>query len=503
MTPQPASRLSYAPILLGIAFIATLFMVAESGYKRIHEAGLTISAAEERQALLSRYLRLVLDAETAQRGFLLTEDPRYLRGFDPAIRALDPMLNRIVAELRESGLEEDANRAQNLRSITGQKINEMESSLRLYGEVGHAAALQLLDTDIGQRAMTELRHELRELWNLEADRLEAARASSEKDLQTSRVLLGAASFLSLVLVVLVGALLGRDIRQREEVTENLGARNRELDRTVQQRTAMLFHLSSSLQKVAEREKAGLARERRGAHGRDVAPPGHQLRGAIPGVDAGTLAGRAHRRVPRHPGVPHEHREARQGEIGAHPAHAGGRPAVRHRARRRHRHRRVAHRDAAVARLARHAAPRRIARWLTLGKIARAQRRHGMPVLAAARADTQHGDSRMKYTLTLCSLLLAACGGDANEPAAATAGSAAPPADSLPVAPAIVSPDEVADPAAPPSYEVAIATAAAQHNAAKKRCEAQPEAVRTQCEQEANAAFGDTRQELEDLRGNQQ
>ncbi|HKX58070.1 MAG TPA: CHASE3 domain-containing protein [Steroidobacteraceae bacterium] len=260
MTPQPASRLSYAPILLGIAFIATLFMVAESGYKRIHEAGLMISAAEERQALVSRYLRLVLDAETSQRGFLLTEDPRYLRGFDPAIRALDPMLDRLVAELRESGFEEDANRAQNLRSITGQKINEMQSSLRLYGEVSHAAALQLLDTDIGQRAMTKLRHELRELWNLETQRLEEARASSEKDLQTSRVLLGAASFLSLILVVLVGALLGRDLRQREAVAENLGARNRELDRTVQQRTAMLFHLSSSLQKVAEREKAGLARE---------------------------------------------------------------------------------------------------------------------------------------------------------------------------------------------------------------------------------------------------
>jgi signal transduction histidine kinase len=260
MNVKPASRLSYAPILLGVAFIATLFMVAESGYKRIHEAGLAISAAEERQALLSRYLRLVLDAETAQRGFLLTEDPEYLRNFDPAVRALDPMLDRIVTEFRESGLEEDANRAQNLRMLTGQKVNEMQSSLRLYGEASHEAALQLLSTDIGKRSMRQLRHELRELWDRESERLTVARASSDKDLQTSRVLLGAASLLSLVLVVLVGYLLGRDIRQREEVTENLGARNRELDRTVQQRTAMLFHLSSSLQKVAEREKAGLARE---------------------------------------------------------------------------------------------------------------------------------------------------------------------------------------------------------------------------------------------------
>ena len=109
---------------------------------------------------------------------------------------------------------------------------------------------------------------------------------------------------------------------------------------------------------------------------------------------------------------------------------------------------------------------------------------------------------MKYALTLCTLLLAACGGGAPEPVAARK-PAPTPADSLPVVPAIISPDEVADPVAAPSYEVAIATAAAQHNAAKERCESQPEAVRTQCEQEANAAFGEARQDLEDLRGNQQ
>jgi signal transduction histidine kinase len=235
-------------------------MVAESGYKRIHEAGLAISAAEERQAMISRYLRLVLDAERSQRGFLLTQNPRYLRGFDPAVRALDPMLDRIVTDLRSSGYEEDANRAQNLRTITGMKVNEMQSSLRLYGEAGHAAALQLIETDIGQSAMKQLRDELRILWDSETDRLLAAHESSERDLQTSRVLLAAASFLSLVLVVLVGVLLGRDMQRRDAEARNLGARNRELDRTVQQRTAMLFHLSSSLQKVAEREKAALARE---------------------------------------------------------------------------------------------------------------------------------------------------------------------------------------------------------------------------------------------------
>lgn len=110
---------------------------------------------------------------------------------------------------------------------------------------------------------------------------------------------------------------------------------------------------------------------------------------------------------------------------------------------------------------------------------------------------------LKLSCLLPVLLLAACGGDAPAPAAVARTPGTPPADSLPVAPAIVSPHEVADPAARPSYEVSIATAAATHNAAKNRCATQPEAVRTQCEQEANAAFGEARADLEDLRGNQQ
>lgn len=252
--------LHYAPILLGIAFVATLFMVAESGYKRIHDAGMAISAAEDRKVLLTRYLRLVLDAESAQRGFLLSEDPRYLRGFDPAIRALDPVLNELIAKLRASGLAEDSARAEAIRLTAGKKIGEMQAALRLYGEVDRTTALQLLNTDIGKRAMNDLRLQLRELYDHEEMRLAVARASSERDLRTSRVLLGAASFLSLVLVIMIGALLGRDMRRRAQETQELGQRNRELDRTVQQRTAMLFHLSSSLQKVAEREKAALARE---------------------------------------------------------------------------------------------------------------------------------------------------------------------------------------------------------------------------------------------------
>ena len=101
-------------------------------------------------------------------------------------------------------------------------------------------------------------------------------------------------------------------------------------------------------------------------------------------------------------------------------------------------------------------------------------------------------------LLIAAFLLCAC--DASGPVETL------PADErpdLPIAPALIEPGEVADPTDPPSYEVAIASAAADRNKAVARCAAQSELVRVRCEQEANAAFVEARDDLQDLRGNQQ
>jgi hypothetical protein len=102
-------------------------------------------------------------------------------------------------------------------------------------------------------------------------------------------------------------------------------------------------------------------------------------------------------------------------------------------------------------------------------------------------------------------VLVSCG-KTPEPAGVDPDAAAiesPGANLPPVAPAIISPDEVANPTEPPSYEVAVASAAANRNKALARCAEQPEAVRTQCEQEANAAFAGAESDLQDLRGNKE
>jgi len=101
-------------------------------------------------------------------------------------------------------------------------------------------------------------------------------------------------------------------------------------------------------------------------------------------------------------------------------------------------------------------------------------------------------------MMIAALILAGCSREAPAQDPKATGAREPA-----IAPAIVSPSDVADPAEPPSYEVAIASAAADRNKSLERCLQQPEAVRTQCEQEANAAFAERESSLQDLRGNQQ
>ena len=255
-----SSRLVYAPLLLGVVLIVATFLVAESGNVRLRDATSVIVESQLRELNLSRYRRALVQAESAQRGFLLTEDPRYLREFDPAIRQLDPLMESITASLVRSERTQEMKQLEQLRGLAGVKTGEMLGSLRLYGERDRNAALALIDTDIGQKAMVELGALIDTLQEAEHKRRDEAVTQWTRDLTTSRILLAITCLLSAGLIVAVGMLLAREMERRDARVAVLGEQNVELDRIVQQRTAMLFDLSSNLQRVTEREKAALARE---------------------------------------------------------------------------------------------------------------------------------------------------------------------------------------------------------------------------------------------------
>ena len=103
--PAPARSRSYwvlAPVMLAIVLPIALFFQAELGQARLRDATAALTASEGRQATLEEFLRSVFDAEAAQRGFLLTEDKSYLSPYDPSVRRVPQLLDRLEESYRRA-----------------------------------------------------------------------------------------------------------------------------------------------------------------------------------------------------------------------------------------------------------------------------------------------------------------------------------------------------------------------------------------------------------------
>src|SRR5262245_44010169 len=86
------------PLALGVIVSLAVLVFSEFGYRRLELANRESTGALEMQARLNDLVALVADAETGQRGFLLTGDPSYLEPYKTAQQKLEPTL----VQLRES-----------------------------------------------------------------------------------------------------------------------------------------------------------------------------------------------------------------------------------------------------------------------------------------------------------------------------------------------------------------------------------------------------------------
>lgn len=249
-----------APVALAIVLPVVLFFYAELGQARLRDASAQLTASEWRQATIEEFLRSILDAEAAQRGFLLTEDKTYLAPYDPSVRRVPQLLDSLEVSYRQAGSEQGQVAIRALRLKAGIKIGELNSSLRLYGEFGRPAAVALVYTDLGKRTVEDIRRSAADLMALEKRMRATTNETWVHGIWVTRLLIGLATALGIVFLIASGGLLRRNVRRREAEAAELDARNQELDRVVKERTKNLSALSSHLQNVREAEKSALARE---------------------------------------------------------------------------------------------------------------------------------------------------------------------------------------------------------------------------------------------------
>jgi PAS domain S-box-containing protein len=176
--------------------------------------------AREVQAKIESLLSELKDAETGQRGYLLTGRDYYLEPYNLAVREIPGRLE----DLRKVAVDQGQQaRLVSLRPLVATELAELKETIDLRRTGGAAAALQALSTDRGKQTMDQIRDAIAAMQAAEASLLEDR---SQRAVAAARgigfVMVSGAGLL--LIVLLAGSRnIDRNLTRRQEAQERLRA----------------------------------------------------------------------------------------------------------------------------------------------------------------------------------------------------------------------------------------------------------------------------------------
>jgi signal transduction histidine kinase len=249
-----------APLLFGLAVSIAVLIYSERSYRRLDEVNRLIATSLETQAVLNELRALVADAETAQRGYLLTGNKRYLEPYTFAVPRIADRYVKVRDFIMRTGEPDQRARVSHLNNLIGKRLAELEATIALFEKSGGKAALDLTTTDVGNSVMRQLRSTLDEMIVEEGTQQYDRIALWNRDVATARIGTQLMTVLSVFLLLIVWLLAYRELAARGRASELMQADQRRLESLVDQRTTELSDLASYLQSVREDEKQKLARD---------------------------------------------------------------------------------------------------------------------------------------------------------------------------------------------------------------------------------------------------
>ncbi|MBL8772127.1 MAG: response regulator [Phenylobacterium sp.] len=201
---------------LGLVAVLLFFLISGS-VSYLNVAELQANNARIRQShrvivAVDNLRSLIQDAETGQRGYLLTGDPRYLEPYRLAVTNAAAAQDEVAALTRISPVQQ-LNAIQLRRSIDA-KLAELKSTILLRETEGPEAALAVVRGDQGRAEMDAIRARLAAMRQEEQRVRELLIAEMHQAQQAAVLSIALSGLLGAALTVLVFTLIRRDARAR-------------------------------------------------------------------------------------------------------------------------------------------------------------------------------------------------------------------------------------------------------------------------------------------------
>ncbi|MES1265288.1 MAG: CHASE3 domain-containing protein, partial [Variovorax sp.] len=224
--------LSLTTVLLGCALVA-LFVGAGFLARQVESTRESMIQRADlgfRTRQLQTILTLLQDAETGQRGLLLTHKPDYLGPYINAVAKLPTLLADASARNAADALVTE--RIDRIHRLAELKLAELADTIRLHDKGEFESAMQLVLKDTGEQYMEDLRAELSLAIESLRARLGAADEESLAEMIVVKRLAWSTAFALTITILLVASQLRSLSKMRSASEEKLATQTSILNTVV-------------------------------------------------------------------------------------------------------------------------------------------------------------------------------------------------------------------------------------------------------------------------------
>ncbi|HYG12649.1 MAG TPA: CHASE3 domain-containing protein, partial [Methylophilaceae bacterium] len=192
-------------VLGGYIILAVLAVALTNGWlNRLAALNTQIGQAKDTLVTLEQLRTGLMQAESIQRGFLITARPGYIAPYDDAIKQVEASLDKLETQLQPAGSADHARFDELLKSITADiegKVTEMQMLLSLARDGNTEGAVKVINTDEGLVKMANFFNDTSALNTALNEDVERLSQSRDRIMLAGRASVWASILLVLILVV--------------------------------------------------------------------------------------------------------------------------------------------------------------------------------------------------------------------------------------------------------------------------------------------------------------
>ena len=245
---------------LALVTALALLLISELSYHRSTSALHEASQSSRVRLEVERLLRLMVDAESGQRGYLLTGKDDYLQPYAAATRELGSAIRALTPYYAQPAQRGQLGDFEALARAIEKKISELDLTIKLRREGRDEAWQAVTATEIGRETQETIRRIAGRLAEAEGLRLAEQQQQVGQTLLITRLGVGTMTVLSVLAFHVYLRQTRTLVAERELQGAALQAERDKLEAQVERRTRDLTVLARHLQTMQEAERGHLARE---------------------------------------------------------------------------------------------------------------------------------------------------------------------------------------------------------------------------------------------------